>query len=179
MIRSASRRWRRRWPSTPSRRSSTSIRARSSRAPLFTGLYLRAYDSVAEARTSIGRYLDFYNGRRPHSSHVWPQGHHFDGCSAGRHRPAPELKPVTQGLPQRTSLTYSPRVVTTGEKRGSERHESERLRDVRTSDMRGEPRRITENAKPGPMGGHLEGLHHMLFVSPTIEVGALYDRPVS
>jgi transposase InsO family protein len=31
-------------------------------------VYLRAYDSVAEARTSIGRYLDFYNGRRPHSS---------------------------------------------------------------------------------------------------------------
>ena len=81
-------------------------------------VYLRAYDSVAEARTSIGRYLDFYNGRRPHSRHVWPQGHHFDGRSAGGHRPAPELKPVTQGLPQRASLTYSPRVVTTGEKRG-------------------------------------------------------------
>jgi putative transposase len=31
-------------------------------------VYLRAYDSVSEARTSIGRYLDFYNGRRPHSS---------------------------------------------------------------------------------------------------------------
>ena len=31
-------------------------------------MYLRAYDSVAEARTSIGRYLAFYNGRRPHSS---------------------------------------------------------------------------------------------------------------
>ena len=29
---------------------------------------LRAYDSVGEARASIGRYLDFYNGRRPHSS---------------------------------------------------------------------------------------------------------------
>jgi transposase InsO family protein len=28
----------------------------------------RAYDSVSEARASIGRYLDFYNGRRPHSS---------------------------------------------------------------------------------------------------------------
>jgi transposase-like protein len=26
------------------------------------------YDSVSEARKSIGRYLDFYNGRRPHSS---------------------------------------------------------------------------------------------------------------
>ncbi len=31
-------------------------------------VYLHAYDSVSEARTSIGRYLDFYNGRRPHSS---------------------------------------------------------------------------------------------------------------
>jgi putative transposase len=29
---------------------------------------LRAYDTVSEARTSIGRYLDFYNCRRPHSS---------------------------------------------------------------------------------------------------------------
>ena len=28
-------------------------------------VYLRAYDSVSEARTSIGR---FYNHRRPHSS---------------------------------------------------------------------------------------------------------------
>ena len=31
-------------------------------------VYLRAYDSVSQARASIGRYLDFYNGRRPHSS---------------------------------------------------------------------------------------------------------------
>ena len=31
-------------------------------------VYLRAYETVAEARISIGRYLDFYNGRRPHSS---------------------------------------------------------------------------------------------------------------
>ncbi|WP_136623864.1 IS3 family transposase [Bradyrhizobium centrolobii] len=30
--------------------------------------YLRAYDTVSDARASIGRYLDFYNGRRPHSS---------------------------------------------------------------------------------------------------------------
>src|SRR3954464_12018776 len=29
---------------------------------------LRAYDTVSEARVSIGRYLAFYNGRRPHSS---------------------------------------------------------------------------------------------------------------
>jgi putative transposase len=31
-------------------------------------VYLRAYGSVSEARASLGRYLDFYNRRRPHSS---------------------------------------------------------------------------------------------------------------
>ncbi len=30
-------------------------------------IYLRAYDTVSEAGSSIGPYLDFYNGRRPHS----------------------------------------------------------------------------------------------------------------
>jgi transposase InsO family protein len=30
--------------------------------------YLKAYDSVGEARASIGRYLDFFNRKRPHSS---------------------------------------------------------------------------------------------------------------
>jgi transposase InsO family protein len=30
--------------------------------------YLRAYDNVAQARASIGRYLNFYNRKRPHSS---------------------------------------------------------------------------------------------------------------
>jgi len=31
-------------------------------------VYLHAYESVTEARVSIGRYLDCYNRRRPHSS---------------------------------------------------------------------------------------------------------------
>jgi len=31
-------------------------------------IYLRAYDTVTGARASIGRYLGFYNARRPHSS---------------------------------------------------------------------------------------------------------------
>ncbi|MAX73270.1 MAG: IS3 family transposase [Nioella sp.] len=31
-------------------------------------VYLRAYDSVSAARDSLGRYLTFYNTRRPHSS---------------------------------------------------------------------------------------------------------------
>ena len=38
------------------------------RSVKYEEVYLRAYDSVAEARCSIGRYLDFYNRRRPHSS---------------------------------------------------------------------------------------------------------------
>jgi putative transposase len=31
-------------------------------------VYLHAYDSVGAAGASLGRYLDFYNRRRPHSS---------------------------------------------------------------------------------------------------------------
>ena len=31
-------------------------------------VYLRAYDSVGDARASLGRYIEFYNTRRPHSS---------------------------------------------------------------------------------------------------------------
>ena len=38
------------------------------RSVKYEEVYLRAYDSVGEARASIGRYLDFYNRRRPHSS---------------------------------------------------------------------------------------------------------------
>ena len=38
------------------------------RSVKYEEVYLRAYETVGEARHSIGRYLDFYNGRRPHSS---------------------------------------------------------------------------------------------------------------
>jgi putative transposase len=31
-------------------------------------IYLHAYESVSQARASIGRYIDFYNTTRPHSS---------------------------------------------------------------------------------------------------------------
>lgn len=31
-------------------------------------VYLRAYGAVSEARASIGRYFEFYNSKRPHSS---------------------------------------------------------------------------------------------------------------
>jgi putative transposase len=38
------------------------------RSVKYEEVYLRAYDSVAEARASLARYFDFYNCRRPHSS---------------------------------------------------------------------------------------------------------------
>ena len=38
------------------------------RSVKYEEVYLKAYDSVAEARASIARYLDFFNRRRPHSS---------------------------------------------------------------------------------------------------------------
>ncbi len=38
------------------------------RSVKYEEVYLRAYDSAGAARASIGRYLAFYNGRRPHSS---------------------------------------------------------------------------------------------------------------
>ena len=38
------------------------------RSVKYEEVYLKAYDSVGEARASIGRYLDFFNRKRPHSS---------------------------------------------------------------------------------------------------------------
>ena len=38
------------------------------RSVKYEEVYLRAYDSVSDARTSLSHYLDFYNSRRPHSS---------------------------------------------------------------------------------------------------------------
>jgi putative transposase len=34
----------------------------------YEGVYLHAHESVGEARRSIGRYLAFYNARRPHTA---------------------------------------------------------------------------------------------------------------
>ena len=38
------------------------------RSVKYEEVYLRAYDCVSDARASLGRYQDFYNPRRPHSS---------------------------------------------------------------------------------------------------------------
>jgi putative transposase len=37
------------------------------RSVKYEEVYLRAYDSVAEARRPIGNYFGFYNRKRPHS----------------------------------------------------------------------------------------------------------------
>jgi putative transposase len=38
------------------------------RSVKYEEVYLKAYDSVAQARASLGRYLGWYNTKRPHSS---------------------------------------------------------------------------------------------------------------
>ncbi len=50
------------------------------RSVKYEEIYLRAYESVSQARASIGQYLDFYNRRRPHSSldHQTPDRAYFD-----------------------------------------------------------------------------------------------------
>ena len=50
-------------------------------------VYLRAYDSVSDARISIGRYLDLYNRHRPHSSldgmtPIEPTSAHTECCQS-------------------------------------------------------------------------------------------------
>ena len=49
-------------------------------------VYLHAYETVSAARSGIGRYLEFYNSRRPHSA---LDGKHA-GCVLLRHLPALE-----------------------------------------------------------------------------------------
>jgi len=38
------------------------------RSVKYEEVYLRAYDSVGEARSMLSQYFEFYNGKRPHSS---------------------------------------------------------------------------------------------------------------
>jgi putative transposase len=53
------------------------------RSVKYEEVYLRAYESVGKARASLGRYLDFYNRKRPHSSldARTPDRAYFDGMS--------------------------------------------------------------------------------------------------
>jgi putative transposase len=52
------------------------------RSVKYEEVYLRAYDTVTEARSRIARYLEFYNARRPHSSldGVTPDHAYFGGA---------------------------------------------------------------------------------------------------
>ena len=56
------------------------------RSVKYEEVYLRAYDTVAEARAGIARYLAFYNEHRPHSSldGVTPDHAYFGSASATR-----------------------------------------------------------------------------------------------
>ena len=56
------------------------------RSVKYEEVYLRDYETVGEARASIGRYLDFYNGRRLH----------WQVLTA-----APRIKPTVYSLPLR------------------------------------------------------------------------------
>ena len=47
------------------------------RSVKYEEVYLRAYDSVSEARTSIDRYLDFYNRASEHPSGYVIEGKRF------------------------------------------------------------------------------------------------------
>ncbi len=38
------------------------------RSVKYEEVYLRAYESVADAKSGIGKYFLFYNGRRPHTA---------------------------------------------------------------------------------------------------------------
>ena len=38
------------------------------RSTKYEEVYLKAYDDVPDARRSLGSYIDFYNGRRPHTA---------------------------------------------------------------------------------------------------------------
>ena len=68
------------------RGATTSSSSGSGASVKYEEVYLRAYDSVGEARASIGRYLDFYNRRRPHSSldRRTPDEAYFDQPAAER-----------------------------------------------------------------------------------------------
>ena len=56
------------------------------RSVKYEEVYLHAYDSVSQARAGLGRYIDFYNARRPHSSldKRTPDEHYFATLPATR-----------------------------------------------------------------------------------------------
>jgi len=58
-------------------------------------VYIHAYASVSEARACIGKFIDFYNTMRPHSSldRKTPDQAYFEGCPRhSRSKVAPYAK---------------------------------------------------------------------------------------
>jgi putative transposase len=75
------------------------------RSVKYEEIYLKAYQTVAEARTSIASYFGFYNSRRPHSSLI--------RALTGKHpiRPtSPRFRRSRQPEPGRRS-TYQPKYL--------------------------------------------------------------------
>ena len=97
------------------------------RSVKYEEVYLRAYDSVAEARASLGRYLDFYNRKRPHSSLERadagstptsttcrrPRQHEFRRRVSGRHsgRATPSLRDAQRAKSQTDQPGRSPLIL--------------------------------------------------------------------
>ena len=54
------------------------------RSVKYEEVYLKAYESVTHARQSLGKYLDFYNRNRPHSTHAasTPETVYFESLPA-------------------------------------------------------------------------------------------------
>jgi transposase InsO family protein len=65
-------------------------------------VYLRAYETVSHARASIGRYLEFYNGRRPHSNLGPKTGPRLLQSIASRSGLNPAANPLTRMCPHET-----------------------------------------------------------------------------
>ena len=63
----------------------------------YEDVYLKAYETVSQARAGISRYFDFYNSRRPHSAHGGrtPDVVYFAALPATR----PSSMSVEHGLP--------------------------------------------------------------------------------
>ena len=90
-------------------------------------VYLWAYPSVAEARASIGRYIDgFYNARRPHSSldRRTPMRPTSLRCSPSRlqhnhgRNPLSRSQPAVQPNRARSSFIFYARVPQSAQSRG-------------------------------------------------------------
>ena len=58
------------------------------RSVKYEEVYLKAYDTVAEARAGIGAYLRFYNSERPHQALDYQTpAQVFEDCSDQVHQP--------------------------------------------------------------------------------------------